>query len=204
MRTLFLDSLTIAPALPSFLTSRAETPEVRVVDVGAGAGIPGLPLTIVFPWWSLTMIESVAKKARFLESAARGIGLSGVTVLPSRAEEVGRMRNWRDAADLCLARAVAPLASLLELCGPLTRPGGYLAFPKSGDLSSELQGAEAAMQAVRLELTRVVPVDEELGLGAERVIVLYRKSGSTPPGYPRRVGLAQSRPIGNQGLRKEL
>ena len=197
MQTLFLDSLTIAPALPAELKTADGERTVRVVDVGSGAGIPGLPLKILFPWWSMALVESIGKKVRFLEEALHELGLEDTAVLQSRAEELAGARPWRDSADLCLARAVAPLPVLVELCSPFVRPGGLLAFPKSGDIRPELEGAKAAMKALRVELHAVMPVPIELGLGPGRVVVLYHKYGSTPAGYPRRVGLARTRPIGS-------
>jgi 16S rRNA (guanine527-N7)-methyltransferase len=195
MRTLFLDSLSMAIALPAVLTGPSALPAPRVVDVGAGAGVPGLALKIVYPHWTLTLIESLGKKARFLEMAVRHLGLTGVTVLAERAEEVARREPWRDGADLCLARAVAPLPRLIELCAPLVRERGWLVLPKSGDLDTEVRMAGKAMSLLRVELERIVPVPEDLGLGETRAIVVCRKVGPTPPAFPRRVGLAKSRPI---------
>ena len=195
MRTLFLDSLSLASALPAVLTSPGALAAPRVVDVGAGAGVPGLALKIVYPHWTLALIESLGKKARFLEMAVRHLQLVDVTVLAERAEEVARSEPWRDGADLCLARAVAPLPTLIELCAPLVRERGWLMLPKSGDLDKEVRTASKAMPLLRVELERIVPVPEDLGLGETRAIVVCRKTGPTPPAFPRRVGLAQSRPI---------
>lgn len=193
MRTLFLDSLTVAAALPPGVLWEEN---LRAVDVGAGAGLPGLPLAILHPAWTVTLIESTGKKARFLEEAARELGLPHVEVLAARAEAVGVDPFYRDHADLCTARAVAPLATLLELSTPLVRSGGYLAFPKSGEVQAEIAGARTAAERLRIRLLEVRPVPEELGLGTGRATVLYVKEGPTPAGYPRRIGLARSRPIG--------
>ncbi len=197
MRTLFLDSLTVTPMLPSEFFEPDRT--VQVVDVGAGAGVPGFPLEILFPHWSLLSVESSQKKAAFLRAVARELGLSKVSVAPSRAEEIGRIEEYRDAADLCLARAVAPLPALVELCAPVVRPGGLLAFPKSGDVQAECDAAAAAARALRLGKPALHSVPESLGLGqgANRFIVIYRKLGPTPQEYPRRVGVPTSRPIGS-------
>jgi 16S rRNA (guanine527-N7)-methyltransferase len=195
MRTLFLDSLTVLPPLDEHV--RAE-PQTLVVDVGAGAGIPGLPVTIVRPHWRMVLIESTGKKARFLQSVVDALSLDGVTILNERAEESGWRPELRDKADACLARAVAPLAVLVELCAPFVHAGGILAFPKSGDVTAEIDDARMAARKLQAQLLECWPVPEALGFGARRFVVVYRKSGPTPAGYPRRVGLARSRPLGSR------
>ena len=195
MRTLFLDSLSIVPFLPLSMLKPAPHP-ARLIDVGTGAGIPGLPLHILFPHWQVALIDSTGKKARFVRYVAQQLGLDSVTVLGQRAEEVGRSAAWRDHADLCAARAVAPLATLIELCAPLVRPGGMLVFPKSGVLSEEMAQAQAAMRALRVRNPAIYPVSSHLGLGDDRKIVRMAKEGQTPNGYPRRIGLAKTQPIG--------
>lgn len=191
MTTLCLDSLTGLAALP---TGWNDEP-LSVVDVGAGAGIPGIPLKIACPNWKLTMIESIGKKARFLEDAVEVLELHDVTVLARRAEEAGMRAGFRDSADLCLARAVAPLPVLIELCAPFVRPGGRLLFPKSGDVESEIRSAVAAERALRVQRADSLAVPEALGLGSGRAIVVYEKVGPTPSGFPRRIGLARKEPI---------
>jgi 16S rRNA (guanine527-N7)-methyltransferase len=191
MTTLCLDSLTVLAALPTGWRSAP----LSVVDVGAGAGIPGIPLKIACLNWKLTMIESIGKKARFLGDAVEVLGLQDVTVLAQRAEEAGMRAVLRDSADLCLARAVAPLPVLIELCSPFVRPGGRLLFPKSGDVGSEIGSAVAAERALRIQRAGSFAVPEELGLGSGREIVVYEKVGPTPSDFPRRIGLARKDPI---------
>lgn len=189
MRTLFLDALSLTIALPAAMRG-----PIRCVDVGAGAGLPGLPLKIVYPAWALALIDSVGKKTAFLDTVVRELHLQQVTVVNARAEEVGRRPAYRDRADLCVARALAPMPTLLELCAPLVRPGGLLIFPKSAGVRHELDMAGEAARRLETRLAEVLPVPPDLG--HDHVIVVYEKSGATPPGYPRRVGLAKSRPIG--------
>lgn len=195
-RTLFLDSILLAPSIPPEYKSVALQDSVCVVDLGSGAGIPGLPLKILFPHWSLVLIESIGKKAGFLVSVADALNLRDVRVLRERAEIVGGAPEWRDAADLCFARAVGPLSTLVELCAPLVSPGGRLVFPKSGDVRREIGAAEPAARALGCSLERVNSIPVSSGLGENRYAVVYCKRSTTPDVFPRRVGEARSKPIG--------
>jgi 16S rRNA (guanine527-N7)-methyltransferase len=194
IRTLFLDSLSLVPTVRSL---SGEAAALRAIDIGAGAGFPSLPLKIVFPGWTLALVESVGKKTRFLSTAVEALGLSGVTVHNRRAEEMGRDAEYREAFDLALARAVSALPSLLELCAPLVRVGGYCIFPKSGRVEREITSAAEAARRVGARVLRADVVDPALQLGENRRVVVYVKERPTPSGYPRRTGLAQSRPIGS-------
>jgi 16S rRNA (guanine527-N7)-methyltransferase len=192
LRTLFLDSLTLFAALPDCFRAAND---LRVVDVGSGAGLPGIPLGIIRSEWSITLVESIGKKARFLLDTVTTLGLRHLEVVAQRAELTAAEGRRRDSYDLCTARAVAKLPTLIELCAPLVRPGGLMAFPKSGRVVDEVQSACQAALALRVEYLDMVAVPAALGLGEARYTVLYRKQEPTPAAYPRRVGLAVSRPI---------
>ena len=194
MRSLFLDSLSLVPTINSIYRDPSH---LAAIDIGAGAGLPSLPLKILFPGWLLLLVDSVGKKTRFLSAAVDALQVSSVTVHTGRAEEMAREREFRDVFDLAVARAVSALPALLELCGPCVRVGGYLILPKAGSVDAEIDSARAAERRLGLRLVRVDAVDPELGLGEGRKLVVYAKERPTPPGYPRRVGLAQSRPIGS-------
>jgi 16S rRNA (guanine527-N7)-methyltransferase len=168
---------------------------LKVVDVGSGAGVPGIPLKILNPHWRLALVESIGKKCAFLQDTLASLGLADVRVLQGRTEEFGRSPEWRDQADLCLARAVAPLATLIELCAPFVRPGGSLIFPKSGNVDAEIKASLAAQTTLNARHLRTLSIPESIGVGNCKLVLEFRKSGRTPPGYPRRVGLAKSRPI---------
>lgn len=196
MRGLFLDALSLIPAIESDCGTAGS---LRVVDIGAGAGLPSLPLKIIFPGWSLALVESVGKKARFLREVAETLSLDAVDVHHGRAEELAREPALRDSFDLALARAVSALPSLLELCGPFVRVGGHIVLPKSGKVEAEVELAREAEHRLGLRLLGVRDVLPALGLGEGRKIVVYQKVRPTPTGYPRRTGLAQSRPIGREG-----
>lgn len=192
VRTLFLDSLTVLPALPREWRNERRS----LVDVGAGAGFPGIPIKLAAPFWEVTLVESVGKKARFLERAVRCLSLEGIEVIHARAEEVGRVGRRRDRADAVVARAVASLPALIELCAPLASPGALLLFPKSGPIEGEVADARLACASLRVRPLRTERVSADLGLGPGRLILVYEKIAPTPPAFPRRVGLATSRPLG--------
>lgn len=194
MRSLFVDSLSLVATIRAVCDAPAG---LHVIDVGAGAGLPSLPLKIFFPDWTLTLVDSVGKKTRFLSAAVETLALSGVSVENRRAEDMARQPGFRDAYDLVVARAVSALPALLELCGPFARVGGHLVLPKSGAVEAEVGFAAEAERRLGLQLDRVDLVDPRLGLGEGRKLVVYAKLRPTPPGYPRRTGLAQSRPIGS-------
>ena len=195
MRILFLDSLSLTVPLRHHI-GELECANLRVVDIGSGAGIPGMPLKLTYPAWEVTFVESVGKKARFIASVAQDLGLSGVVVEPRRAEDLAREGAYRDAHDVVVARAVAPLATLLELCAPFVRQGGIMLFPKSEGVSQEVREAAGAARALRTGGASIDPVPGTGLLEAGHVIVRYEKLGRTPPAFPRRVGLAKSQPIG--------
>ncbi|MXW26633.1 MAG: 16S rRNA (guanine(527)-N(7))-methyltransferase RsmG [Dehalococcoidia bacterium] len=171
----------------------AGAPEAgRAVDVGSGGGFPGLVMAAVAPGIEVHLVEARKKRAELLAELAERLGLSNVTVSGERAEEAGR-GPLRDGADLAIARAVAPLPVLLEYLAPLTAPGGTIAAVKGSRGESELTEAEAAIEALNCEHTATEAMRAEVG-GRMRVL-LFRKTGPTPPRYPRRPGIPRKRPI---------
>lgn len=196
----FLDSLTVGAALLDTLSNgRAEPqeppPGFALIDIGAGAGFPGVPLKILWPHISLTLADSIGKKTTFLKELAKVLDLRGVTVLTARAEELGQDRARRQQYSAAAARAVASLPVLCEFCLPLVKVGGVMLAPKKGDISQEIEGARKAAKLLgggEPRLHRfVLPGEEEA-----RYVVAIKKTAPTPPGYPRRVGLAKSKPLG--------
>ena len=187
----FADSLSVASAPEA----RLDTP-VRVIDVGSGAGFPGLPLNIAYPVMALTLLESTGKKAAFLRHVVERLGLNGVSVVWGRAEDIAHREAHREAYDLVLARAVAPMAALAELTLPFCRLGGHLVAQKQGDIGPELAGAAPALEALGGRLKRRIEVSAP-GLDRVRELVVVEKVASTPPRYPRRPGMPAKRPIGS-------
>lgn len=186
----FLDSLTAAvPLLDRLRAGEA----LRLVDVGSGGGMPGLPLKIAFPALRVTLIESVNKKAEFLRSTVAELRLSHVEVLASRAEVAAREPEHRDAYDWATARALGPLPVVVELCAPFLLAGGMLVAQRSGDLDAELLHAAPAFKALRV-WTRTPIYLAVPGLEGHGLIV-GEKYAPTPDAYPRRPGMPRKRPL---------
>ena len=185
----FLESLALLRALED-----AGAFGATAIDIGTGAGFPGLPIKIVRPGLNLTLVEATGKKAAFLQRLVQQLDLAGVTVIQARAEELAHDPAHRAAYDLALARAVAPLPALVELTLPFLRLGGYLAAPKGSGAPREAREAAAALQACggRLELLAPLPLP---GPGPIPVLVLVRKVAVTPDRFPRRPGIPTKRPL---------
>jgi 16S rRNA (guanine527-N7)-methyltransferase len=162
-----------------------------VVDVGSGGGLPGLPLKIARPGLRLTLVESDQAKAAFLVRACATLGLDDVQVLARRAEEVGRDSHFREAFDVAVARALAPMPVLVELCLPLVRVGGRLLAQKT-----EREDVESARNAIetlggRLSMVVAAPSDAR----RSGTVVVVDKVRPTPQSYPRRPGVPARKPL---------
>jgi 16S rRNA (guanine527-N7)-methyltransferase len=183
----FLDSMTC------LLAMRESVPN-RLIDVGTGAGFPGIPLKIIYPNLRLTLVESVSKKADFCQHVVRMLCLDGVEVLTARAEEVGQAPAHRQQYDWAVARAVATLAVLVEYLLPLVKVGGHALAQKGESAHAEAQAAEHAMQLLGGRLRQILPVTLP-GVADERYLVVIDKVAATPPAYPRRTGVPAKNPI---------
>jgi 16S rRNA (guanine527-N7)-methyltransferase len=187
----FLDSLSCLKVLPwADLAAGA-----RVIDVGTGAGFPGLPLKIVCPGMRLTLLEATHKKVTYLEHIAQVLGLRDVEVIHRRAEALGRDLDHREEHDWALARAVGEMATLAEYLLPLVQVGGAMLAQKGEDAAVEVQASDAAVTALGGRVRQLVPV-ELRGLAETRYLVVVDKVASTPDKYPRRPGIPKKRPIG--------
>ena len=185
----FLDSLTAWLVL-----SRPVNEGGRIMDLGSGAGFPGLPLKIAFPEIRLTLVESVGKKVSFLQHLLRALELPDVGVLHGRAEALAHEPAHRAAFDTVLARGLASLRVLAELALPFCRQGGVVVAYKKGDLSEELAQAQNAITLMGGRIVKQQAVDVE-GLRDRRVLVVIRKVADTPAKYPRRPGMPKKRPL---------
>ena len=186
----FLDSLSCLKVLP-----RADlTCGARAIDVGTGAGFPGIPLKIVCPGMRLTLLEATRKKVTFLEHMIRVLELEGVEVIHGRAEELGHDPAHREQYDWALARAVAEMPTLAEYLLPLVRVGGATLAQKGEGVAAEVHGADAAIVTLGGRVRQLVPV-ELRGLAETRYLLVMDKVAATPERYPRRPGVPQKRPL---------
>ncbi len=185
----FLDSLTVCLAYP-----QGVPPVLRIVDIGAGAGFPGLPLKLAFPDTHLLMVESVGKKARFLEHLVDLLALADVEVMTGRAEDLAHMPELRGSHDLALGRGVAKLRVLLEYTLPFCAVGGRVVVLNHRSVEQELAGASRAMEALGGRMGESYPV-EVSGLTDDRVVVVVEKVRATPDRYPRSPGIPAKRPL---------
>ena len=167
---------------------------LRICDVGAGAGFPSLPLKIVFPQLKVTIVDSLKKRITFLNHLAHELELDDVAFYHDRAENFGKNANFRESYDLVMARAVARMSVLSELCLPLTTKGGRFLAMKGPNLRDEMEDAQLAIQTVGGEVLDVhtFELPEE---GSERNIALIEKRRKTPKKYPRKAGTPNKTPI---------
>ncbi|MBO4626370.1 MAG: 16S rRNA (guanine(527)-N(7))-methyltransferase RsmG [Lachnospiraceae bacterium] len=186
----WLDSLCLVKVLPGLVSGDA----LSVIDIGTGAGFPGVPLKILFPQIRLTLLDSLGKRITFLERVVAECGLKDVTCLHARAEEYSRKAEHREQYDVCVSRAVTRLASLTELCLPYVKVGGRFVPYKSGDCAEEVAEAGFAIATLggKLEETAsfVVP-ESDLG----RKLLVISKKRSTDKKYPRVGGKPMKSPI---------
>jgi 16S rRNA (guanine527-N7)-methyltransferase len=183
----FLDSLTILPRL-----GRAAAG--RVIDIGTGAGFPGLPLRIVAESMQLTLVEATTKKVDFCRAVVSGLSLRRVEVLHARAEDLGHLEDHREVYDVALARAVAAMPVLVEYLLPFVRVGGRVLAQKGEGGPAEAQQAEAAIRLLGGRLRQILPV-ELPGVAEARYLLEIDKIAATPEGYPRRAGVPTKRPL---------
>ena len=166
----------------SVLTATEFAENARVLDVGTGAGFPGIPLLIMRPDLDLTMLDSTAKKLKYVANTVDELGLSA-NVLHTRAEEAGQSKEYRETFDIVCSRAVAALNVLCEYCLPFVKVGGYFVAMKAAKAQEEIDGAKAAIKLLGGKI--VEEKSFNLSDGGERNIIIIKKISHVPPKYPR-------------------
>lgn len=183
----FLDSLSLLLVY--------DRPAVRLLDIGAGAGFPGLPLKLVRPQWQVLLLEATGKKVAFLRHVIETLQLRDVIALHGRAEELGRDAEYRASFDVVTARAVASLPTLLEYAAPFCRVGGQIILPRKGDLVEELaQGKRAAVQVGAVLRDNVAVT--LAGLQDGRRLLVWEQVKECPAQFPRSGAMIAKRPLG--------
>ena len=170
---------------------------VSLIDVGTGAGFPGIPLKITFPHLKVTLLDSLNKRVRFLEEVCERLDLENVTCVHARAEDGGRNKDLREKFDLCVSRAVANLSSLSEYCMPFVKVGGYFVPYKSGDIEEELAQAKKAVAILGGEIENVTGFELPGGEGS-RSLIKIKKMKPISAKYPRKAGLPGNEPLGTK------
>ncbi|MGI8476371.1 MAG: 16S rRNA (guanine(527)-N(7))-methyltransferase RsmG [Thermomicrobiales bacterium] len=191
-RHLIGDALLMLPAIDELALEGG-----RLIDVGSGAGLPGIVLKIARPHLTVTLLEATGKKVEFIRRAIDELGLTGVTAIHGRAEEVARLSPHREVYDLATARAVASLPALLELCMPFVRVGGFGLFPKGVGIEDELAADGNAAPVLGCRLLRQDALAAPDG-GSMTQLVIAAKIGATPDKYPRRSGIPATQPLGRR------
>ena len=166
----------------------------QLIDVGTGAGFPGIPLKILYPNLKLTLVESVGKKAMFCQHIVQVLGLEQVEVIQARAEDLGQNPRHREKYDWAIARAVANLHVLSEYLIPLVRLGGGMLAQKGESGPAEAQSAEEAMKLLGGKFKQLIPVHLP-SVAEDRYLVVVEKIAATPPKYPRKPGIPMKQPL---------
>jgi 16S rRNA (guanine527-N7)-methyltransferase len=169
-------------------------PPDKLIDIGTGAGFPGIPLKILYPNLKLTLVESVGKKAMFCQHVIKLLGLEQVEVIQARAEDLGQDPQHRERYDWAVARAVAHLKVLGEYLIPLVKVGGSILAQKGESGPAEAQSAEEAMKLLGGKLKQLIPVHLP-GVADDRYLVVVEKVAATPPKYPRKPGIPMKQPL---------
>ncbi|HEX6290894.1 MAG TPA: 16S rRNA (guanine(527)-N(7))-methyltransferase RsmG [Herpetosiphonaceae bacterium] len=182
----FLDSLALAQVWQ-------QEPPASLIDIGTGAGFPGLPLKLLWPEMRLALVESIGKKTDFLRHMVDLLELSDVEICTARAEELGHNPRYREQFAAVTARAVATLSVLAEYALPLCRIGGIFVAPKSAAGPDEAAAAQRAIELLGGQIAQTIPI--QLPQLETRTLVVVRKLQPTPPQYPRRVGIPSKRPL---------
>lgn len=197
----FIDSLSSYEAIKSIYGNSSDIGDTgrnqfRIIDIGTGAGFPGIPLSIVMPELSFVLADSLNKRINFVDEVIKDIKISNVETITARAEEIGQS-TLRESIEICVSRAVADMTVLLEYCLPLVKVGGSVILYKSGDYKEELERARYAIDILGGELkdTRefILPYTDQ-----NRSLIIINKRNAAPTKYPRRAGKPSKSPLFNK------
>ncbi len=182
----FLDSLSIVNLI--------NISKERIIDIGTGAGFPGIPLKIIYPDAEIVLLDSLKKRLLFLDDVVGKLNLKRISTIHGRAEDFGRDKEYRETFDLCVSRAVARLSSLSEYCLPFVKKGGYFIPYKSGKIQDELEESKRAFKILGAEFEKnhafMLP-DTDM----ERNLLFIKKKNPTPSAYPRTAGKPSKEPL---------
>lgn len=190
----FVDSLALARVFGGQKNAEAALRGKSLLDLGTGAGFPGIPLKIVFPQLRVTLLDSLNKRIAFLNEVIEALGLENIEGYHGRAEDYGRQKEFREQFDYCVSRAVANLSTLSEYCMPFVRVGGSFIPYKSGNISDELNQAKKAVKVLGGDIKDIQTfVLSETDI--ERSLVIIEKKEMTKKAYPRKAGKPSKEPI---------
>ena len=187
MQKHFVDSLAL-------VRTGKVTGREKIIDIGTGAGFPGIPLKIAYPDLEVVLLDSLNKRIKFLNEVIEKLGLSGIRAVHGRAEDFARQTEYREQFDFCVSRAVANLASLSEYCLPYVKKGGYFISYKSGNIQEEMEQAKKAVYVLGGDRRDTIHFSLP-GSDIERSLVVIQKINTTPKKYPRKAGTPAKEPI---------
>lgn len=189
MKKHFIDSLTLCKVYP--LDYRLD-----ILDLGTGAGFPGIPLKIVFPFLNMTLVDSLNKRVLFLQEVIEKLGLEDIRAVHGRAEDLARDAAYREQFDLCVSRAVANLSTLSEYCLPFVKTGGCFVAYKADKVEEEVKQAEKAVKFLGGKIEKDRQAEFHLpDSDMYRSLVLIHKDSATPKKFPRKAGLPSKEPL---------